>query len=351
MKVKVLSAVSLLFLVLNSVGFVVAGTPRKKGKTGQTNRLVAQLPDSDAVAVLDARRFFDDALPKLLASRQPILNEITAKLDQIQRHIGIDLRRFDQLAIGLKINQIAENQFDCDPVLIARGTYSAGALVSVARLASNGAYREEKIGERSIYIFSARDIADKKAAKAANTAGISGAIERTVEGISREIAIGSIDANTLVIGSPARVRQTFEGKTGVAADVTSLLTLKERAVFSFASRTPEGMSRFVPLDNDELGSNLESIRYLAGWMDVAAGSASIQLLARTAKAEQAQSLLDTVEALQTVGKAFLSGSKRPENKVLVRMVENARIGKAGNDVTIELTIPQGDIDILIASFH
>ena len=350
MKTKIISAISLLLLTLNSVGLVQAGPRPKKVKASQTSQLVARLPESDAVAVIDSRRFFDDALPKILASKPSLLNKITSALGDIERKTSVDLRKFDQLAIGVQINKTGEKQFDCDPVMIARGTLNVGALISVAKMASKGAYREEKVGERSIYIFSAKEIADKNAKKSPKGT-ITDTLEQTADKLSREIAVGSFDSNTMVVGSPARVRQTFEGKTSVSADITSLLARRERAVFSFAARTPEGMAGLVPVENDELGNNLKSIRYIAGWVDVAAGNATATLLARTVNAEKAQGLFDTVEGLRMVGKAFLSGSKKPENKVLSRMVENAKVAKAGNDVTIDVAVPQGDIDILLASIH
>jgi hypothetical protein len=92
MKLKIVSAVSLFLLVLNSVAFAGSGSKPKRTKARQTNRLVAQLPYSDAIVVIDIRRFLDDALPKVLASKPGILNKITAELDKVQTRLGVDLR-------------------------------------------------------------------------------------------------------------------------------------------------------------------------------------------------------------------------------------------------------------------
>lgn len=349
MKKRFLALFTAGVLLSNLSGIALADTKRSKQRR-DTGNLVSLLPASDAVAVMDVKRFFGDALPRILASNQPILGEITAKLDEIQSKSGLDLRKFDQIAIGLKMNQVSAKEIDFDPVAIVRGDVSAGALVSVAKLASDGTYREEKVGERTIYIFTPKKVAAKTVAKAGNP-GIAGAIERTMSVPSKELALTAYDSSTLVVGTPARVRETLAAKTFVAAEILSLLPVTVSPILSFAARTPTGMTNYLPLANDELGKNLNSIRYVAGSMDVAEGSASLHVMARTLKAEQAQGLLDTIQGLQLIGKAFLGGSKKPEQKIYARLIENARIARTGNDVTLDLSVPQSDIDALVGSIR
>lgn len=347
MKVKILALFSVALLVLNLSGLTLADTKGRKAKKRQTDPLVALLPASDGVMTMDVKRFFGTALPKLLSSNQKMLGDIMAKLNEMESKTGIDLRKFDSVVVGVATKKVSAIEFDFDPVVIARGEISAGGLVSIAKIASNGTYKEEKIGERIVYIFSAKQIADKNAPQIKNST-VSGAIDRTIDGLTHEIALTALDKNTLVLGSLARVRETLERKTKVSADLIGLLAPRDRAVMSFAGRTPDGMSHILPLDNDELGKNIDSIRFVAGSMDVIEGATIVQMMARTQKPEQAQGLLETLEGLQTVGKAFLGGSKREDQKVYARMIENAKIVRTGNDVTLDLSVPQGDIDILIA---
>lgn len=65
-------------------------------------------------------------------------------------------------------------------------------------------------------------------------------IDRTINGLSKEIAIAALDGNTIAVGSPARVRATVQADTHVSADVLSLLAGKESAAMSFALRTHWG---------------------------------------------------------------------------------------------------------------
>jgi hypothetical protein len=346
MKNRSFAIIAAFVLLLNLTGLGSADTKSTRSAKPQAGALVAMLPASDGVVTLDAARFFNNGLPTLLSANQPALAELMAKIESIKAETGIDLRKFESVAVGFAVKPISAKEYDFDPVVIARGDIAAGGLVAVAKLASNGKYREEKIGTRTVYVFSAKDVAQKNAPKTANSKA-AGFIERALNGLTREIAVTSLDANTLAFGSLPRVRQTVEAKTRVDADITGLLLRNPNAILNFAARTPTGLSQFLSLDNDELGKNLSSIRFLWGSMDLVENNAVVRLMARTARADQAQSLFDTVQGLQVVGKALIGGSKGADKQVYARMIDNAKIAKAGNDVTLDLAVPQADIDILV----
>ena len=340
-------------LLLNVIGFGAVVTHSLTTGKPQTSRLVSLLPASDGVFVFDSKRFLDDALPKLLSANQPMLSEITGKLTEIETRTGIDLRKFDQVAVGLAMKAATEKGFDCEPVVIASGEINAGALIAMAKVASKGKYREEKIGDTAVFIFTvpamtAPPNTKKTASTPTNTSKIAHVIHQGIKSLATEIAITSLDRNTLAIGCLGRVRETIEAKTHVSPDITSLLMAKETAVMNFAFKTPGGISKLVPLDNDELGVNIDSIQYLSGSLDVAAIGTSLQLMARTAKPEQALALKDLLDALQLIGKAAFGSSKQADKMVYGRMIKNAKLDAHGSDVTIDLLVPQADIDLLIA---
>ena len=344
-KTKAFAFFTLAVLVSNLAGPTFADT-KKSTKTKQTNALVALLPASDGVAIFDAKRFLNDALPKVLSANQPMLGKIMLKVNEMSNTTGIDLRKFEQVAVGIAMKEVSPKNVDLDLVAVTRGDINAGALLAVAKLASKGAYREEKIGERSIYVFSAKDVVSKNAPKAANSKA-QDIIERAIDKMTKELAVASLDRQTLVFGSLDRVKQTLDHQTTIAPDITDLLTARESSVFSFALRTPNGLAKLLPLESDELGKNIDSVRYVSGSMDVAAAGATVVAMARTEKPEQAKNLSDLLEGLQMLGKIF-SNSKRGDQQIYGRMVENAKIANRGTDVTLDMVVPQADIDVLIA---
>lgn len=334
-------------LVLNFAAFASGDTRKQRAKKRNVSRLVSHLPASDGVAVFEAKRFFGNALPQILTANQPILSEIMAKVSEIESRTGIDLRKFDSVAVGVAIKRVNAKEVDFEPVAIASGDINAGALVAVAKLASKGTYREEQINGRTVFIFAAKDVMQKTSSQTSNSK-IAGIMDKTLDGLTKEIAVTTLDNNTLVLGNLNRLRETLEAKTRPAADLTAKLMQNPLAVMSFAVKTPDGMSQFLPLDNDELGKNVDSIRYLSGALDVATAGTSLQITAQTLKPEQAEGLKSTLEGLQMLGKAILGGSKRTDQQVYARMVKAAKVSSRANAVTLDLLVQQADIDILIA---
>ena len=333
-------------MMLSVAGFALFDTRSATAKKREAARIVGILPASDGVAVFEAKRFLNEALPKVLSANQPMLGEIMAKISEMENRTGIDLRKFDQVAVGVAMKQISPTNVNCEPLAIASGDINAGALLAVAKLASRGAYREEKIGDKTVYVFTAKDMLQKTPVKMSNSK-IAGIVDTAINGLTKEIAVASFDANTLVIGSLDRVRETLQGSSHVGVDVSGLLSVKETSVISFAIRPPGGLAKMLPLDNDELGKNIDSIKYVAGSLDVATVGTSLQVMARTDSPQQAQSLKETLDGLQMVGKAILGGSKRPDQKTYSRMLKNAVVTLHGTDVSLDVTVPQSDIDTLI----
>src|SRR5688572_3378119 len=97
MKYRILAVVVLSVLVLNLGGSTLADS---KAKRASFNHLVSLLPASDGIMTFDVTRFFGDAMPGLLSNNQSVLGKITAWIEDFQTQTGIDVRQFDEVAVG-----------------------------------------------------------------------------------------------------------------------------------------------------------------------------------------------------------------------------------------------------------
>ena len=107
------------------------------------------------------------------------------------------------------------------------------------------------------------------------------------------------------------------------------------------------MGALLPLDNDELGKTIDSINQFSGSLDVADGKTNLFVMAKTLKEDDAANLYDTIDAMRSLGKMFLGSSKSANKQVYARMIENANITRSGTEVSLDLQVPQNDIDVLI----
>ncbi len=331
MKYRIFAGFLLSALVFSLGGSTFADS---KSKRGNGMQLVSMLPASDGVVIFDAKRGLGEALPRILAGNQPLFAKVTGHIDEFRTRTGIDIRQFDEVAVGVSVRHLGAKQYDIDPLVVGRGQMSSAALIGAAKLATNGKYREETIGSRTIYIFDAEKIASQTPAT-------------KVASQMPEVAAAALDDRTLAFGDLARVRAALEGSTRVNQTLVNMLQKDPTAVGSFAAKLPTGLKAFLPLENDELGQNIDSIEYLYGSTTVGPASATFRATARTRQNPQATSLHQTLSGLQTFGGGLLAGSRSAKNQLFARVLESVKFSVRANEVSLDLTVPQSDLDALV----
>lgn len=346
MKTRVFAFLAAAFLLSNFASLSSAETTSKSVKRAKANQLVAMLPASDGVVTFDVKRFFDEALPTLFASNQPMLAEIFEKIDKMRDTTGIDVRKFDLIAGGVSASELSQRKYDVDGVFIARGDVSSVDLISLAKKAADQKYKQETVNGKTMYIFAAKEIAKDKIP--AGDPEKKEAVDKFLGGAVNEIALAAIDPHTVAFGRVGKVRETLEGTSRIGSDLTELLNRKEFAAMNLAGKLPTGVKSFVPLDNDELGKSIDSIRYVFGSMDVAAGQMTMSLTARTGQITQAKELYETLDVMQALGKMALGSSKRADQQLYARLIEKVQFARSGTEVSMDLAVPQSDLDQLMA---
>jgi len=343
---------SIIFLAIIILGISTVALAQKTAPSnGAANglRLAKQLPESDGILLLDVKRLFADALPQILSGNQPMLEEVVNHADKIKALTGIDIKQFDRIAIGTTIKPISTKEVDLSPVVLAEGKYTAESLLSAVKLASNGSYREERAGGKTLYIFTPKleNLPAGATAKPDNSF-IGGMIGRAMKGIlSHEIAVSPLNATTVAFGPVSRVKQTVEGANRAGLTLLSLPGLQRGGIGSFGAKLPSGLSGLLGYDLDELGKSINSVKYLSGWIDLEGGNTVVRAIAKTTLASDAEDLFLTLQDLQALGKALLGGSKGADKQVYGRLIDGLKFTRAGNELTIDLQVPQSDINVLI----
>lgn len=340
MRYRIFTAAATAALIFNAVA-IAGGDNRSAKAKARAARLVAMLPASDGVAMIDTKRLLDIAVPTALVSNQPLLAKITENISGIHARTGIDLRSFAQVAVGLTVKQGLTNDLDIDAIAVASGTADLNAVVAAAKSAAGGSVREEAMNGRTIMIFRPHAASDK-------SPGNGGAIHDTIaKALRQEIAMAVIDPQTLAVGSLARVRETLSGHTHVARDINRLLPTKGAAI-NFAVRNGGLLSAMLPVDNDDLGKKVAAVQVVSGSIDLAAAGLTIAAVAKTPSAAEALSLKDLLEVLRDMGGLVWGQSKNADKQLYSRSLRAVKLGTRAADVTLDITIPQSDIDILVS---
>lgn len=346
MKFRLLATLSLVAVTFATIAAVPADARRAAAKKRVAAKLAGMLPASDAVAFFDAKRFFTDAMPRVLASDPKALASVNAKLTEIETKTGIDLRRFDSMAVGVAFKKVSATETDYETVAIASGDVDAGAMVAVAKLAAKGKYREETVNGKTIYIFNSKELIEENAPKASNSKTAE-FIEKALNSLTKDVAVASSGMNTVVLGTPSRVREALALSGPSKIDPTGSMTITDSTVMAFSIKNAGMLSTLLPADNDELGKNVSAISKVNGNLDMNVSGAKLNLAATTAKAEQALALKDMLAGLQFVGTAIFGNSKRQDQQVYGRILKGAQMSSKGNVVTVSVPVQQTDIDMLI----
>jgi hypothetical protein len=154
-----------------------------------------------------------------------------------------------------------------------------------------------------------------------------------------------IDPRTVAVGSVARVRETLSGRSRVARDLSALLPAKPAAI-NFALRNG-GLHALLPIDNDELGKKIGAIQVLTGSADVGTAGLVISAAAKAATTAEAASLKDFLEVLRDMGGFVWGSSKNADKQLYSRLLKSVKLATRGHNITLDVTVPQTDLDVLI----
>jgi len=299
--------------------------------------LMASLPTSDAVAQIKIKQLLDEAMPRILASNPSRLAQVNASIEEFKTRTGLDARQFDQVALGAKFIYPSEGVTKVETVALAKGAFSAAAMVAAGRVATNGKYREEKYQGKTIYIFTLDQ-----------NIQLLGVFDFTIH----ELAATPLDTNILALGDPDGVRSVIDATRAAKRANAELIALASRdpnAVIGFGANMSEQLVRNIDIGNAPIGADLAKLRQVYGSVATTEKDLQLFLAARAVNAEAAKSLGDTLEGLKQFG-ALLVGRLSGARGVLAKSaLTNLQIVTQANELQIRTAVPQADIGPLMGT--
>src|SRR5437764_11855450 len=129
-------------------------TAPARAQTSTVARVSVPLPASDAVLTVDLKGLLTEAAPRALASDPSRLAQLSADIEQFKTRTGVDARDFDTLAVGARLTRLPSGAMKiANVVAIARGTFSADALIANARAAAKGKLTEQTYAGKTLYVI------------------------------------------------------------------------------------------------------------------------------------------------------------------------------------------------------
>lgn len=335
-----------------TVAFVVGNG--KGSRAASTNAALSALPASDFVISIDAQRALNETLPSILAGNPALLAKMNAKLEEFQTKTGINPRSFESVAIGGRISN--SRSHDSRAVVIARGNFNADELLenafAAARAKGEKFEKEEQQyeGKRVILIRPVRNVKNEAEAN-----GSAPAATLKVEPRGDKMAIGVIDANTLAVGDIESVRAAVNASLGrerVDDELVRLATQTPNAVVGFSGKIPQSFAAKAS-SNSTIEKYFASIRQFYGSFNANGTDAETMIGLRTETSEQASDIsqaLNAIKSLSAFGFSRSGGGDTAKANSLADVLKGLTITTQGNEIQINVKIPQGSVGPLMRNF-
>jgi len=298
---------------------------------------LSSLPESDAIAQISVKRLLNDVMPRLLSGNPTKLAQANADIDQFKNRTGIDPRAFDQIALGVRYSYPSEGITKLQTVGLAKGSFSAGAMVAAGRVAANGKYREEKYQGKTIYVFT---------------------LDQEVKFLGlfgfkvRQLAASPLDANTLAIGDAESIRTVIDVSRGhkrANAELIALASRDPNSIIGFGSNVSPSLLRNFDIGNAAIASDLSALRQVYGAVGTTEKDVALFIGARTVNADAARNLGDTLEGLKQFGALFINRLSGAKGTLARSALTNLKIATQANELEIRTAVAQADIGPLMGN--
>lgn len=313
-----------------------AKRPARTSNQTTNNEGFAYVPQSDAILVVDVNRLLNETLPRVFAADSAKLAQVNSGIDKFKTQTGIDPRVFNRVLVAARYTHPTPSVTKLEPVAIAVTTLKrAPAMVSAARLAAKGKARDDRYHGSDMIIVTVDD-------------------QMNVFGVwnlrVHELAIATLNGNTLAIGTPATVRAAIDAGRTPRRDTVELLSLATRdpqAVIGFGANVPSSVWTGLNLGTDAIAQDASSIRQAYGSVGTTTTDVSVTIVARTGTPAAAKNLGDTVTSLKQLAGMMVLQMTGDKKALAESALSNLKIDVRENELELRTQVAAANIASLI----
>lgn len=372
--------------VATAIAFV-AGNSTSKG-AGLSSSAAAALPASDFVVIVDVQRALNDALPTLLTSNPAALAKFNAHLAEFETKTGINPRVFESVAIGGSLRPNARLGRDPGAVVIASGSFKADEMLAAAFDAAKKECQFEKTeqqyeGKTIFVISSVRRLTTRETNEPAtamvtpsgaagvapdpskdSTASVRSSISileghpsarlGVLHSSSDNFAVAALAPNMIAVGSVESVRASIDaslGRNRIDGEMVNLALENPNTIVGFSGRIPQNSQK---TDATNLGIPIAnffaSIREFHGSFGLSGSDTESSIAVQLETSEQAREFsqaINSIKGLASFGVAQSVGPDQASRDAIAAVLKGLTINATGNELRIDLKIPQSTLAPLI----
>ena len=299
--------------------------------TSSTDELMAMLPPSDLIAVVDVGRAFNELLPKLASITTGGLDKLAKSIQDFTQKTGVDPTRIRNAVLSLSMD----------------GAQGAGVII-IQGIDPDAKQIEAVMREFGSEIKSS-DYKGKTVYNVISTIKAPSAGPLSLK--TDEVALAALGAQRVAFGDLKMVKQVIDIQTGAAkGGVTPAMTgalgeTRASALLRFALNIPESL-RTEAASQGDLFKSIAAIKMILGAFDVAGDlSLSLDTVIRTASQNDATELENALKGLVELVRGIFGGGD-PKTNFFAQLLDQVKIGSKVSDVSLSISLPRALMDQL-----
>lgn len=307
--------------------------PVKPVAAAASDELLALLPATDMVAVLDVNRLVNELLPRLAEIKVGGLDELAKDIAEFTQKTGIDPAQVRSAVLGVNLNNT-----QATGAVIISGVELDNTKLEAAMKALKAEYKTADYKGKTIF-----NVTEKiKKTPAAGPVTVK----------TDETAFAALGAQRLVLGDLNVVKGVIDVQAGAAkGGVTPALNgalneTRSSALVRFALNFPAALRQSLQ-DQGDLFKSVAAIKTVLGTFDVASDfSLALDALMRTGTQSEAAELESGLQGLLGLARGIFGSGGDPKTNLFAQLLEQVRIGMKLSDVTLSIAVPRAVLDEL-----
>ncbi len=323
--------IALSLILATSIG-AGATRPPGVGPNASVESLLALLPDSDVVAVIDMPRAARELLPLLKMIDLAGISKLAADFEEFAALAALDPAKISSAVLAVKMEGLKVR----GGVLIVEGIELDSKAMEAAASTKRWKFQTVDQQVRPIYRI-------ERPAPAADPAATAK---------SDELFFAALGSKRAVAGDIASVKNVLRNLPDTSAiappapNVTLQAALKQAnpsSLARFALALPADLRQLLDGQGD-LFKQLAAVKVIFGTLDMTSDkSAAIKAMLSTNSRDEATQMEASLKSLVALGKSFLGGDQ------IAQLLDQVQIGVQESDVSLSLVIPKALLDQLTKS--
>ena len=289
---------------------------------------LSNLPEADMLFFINPQRILNEVVPKVLPAKD--VEEMRKGFEMAKQMAGVDPTKVDYIVLAVRVKKpTGELSFQPPEIMaVASGDFSSEALMTLARMASQGKLRDQKYGNKTLGLMTIDPIV-KEAEK------------NPILKSFTEVGVVTLTPNSIAVGSPSYLRAAIdasEGKDRITTETLNSLVRDSNALISIAGRPFYAFAKAFGMHGTEVTARAPKCDTRLGDFYAAVTMDATNFMLRGAVNEDNP---DTAKIFSNLFSGMLrfalSNTKDP---AVLSLANNIAIAAEGDEVLVRADLPQ-----------